>query len=103
MLNSTGYQVITSTIEHYEIPNVSKNDENSSMISIPMLAGIVVGSIILIILTIGIGIHCLRKNKVNDEFEESAHQEKEVVASDSIIFSNDVIVEVLEKDDSSPE
>ena len=61
-----------------------------------MLAGIVVGGIILIIIIIGIAIHCLRKNNVKQELDESVQQDKEIVASDSIIFSNDVMVEVEE-------
>jgi hypothetical protein len=102
MLNSTGYEVITSTSVLYQVPSISNNSESSDSVSIPMLAGIVVGGLILIIITIGVVIHCLRKNNVDQELDESVHQEKEIVPSDSIIFSNDVMVEVPEKDDSPP-
>lgn len=69
MLNSTGYEVITSTSVLYQVPNLSNNSESPSSVSIPMLAGIVVSGLILIIITIGIVINVLRKNNVDQELD----------------------------------
>jgi hypothetical protein len=89
MLNATGFQVLSSTSSYFPITNNAT--ETSTSNSLPLLIGGIVGGVAAIIVIILTVLYCIRNKGVEEDVndEKYVHQEKEIIGSDSIVFSNE--------------